>query len=378
MEKESIAIIIVNDTCLKLFVCILACINIVVLQGCCLLDLSTNEGKIVPESNGRIKTITKGHQWPESIDVDSNGNLYFSDAVEGTLFFIEKIGQGSKWKTKKIIDNFERASGLSIDQENSQLYLGISAQIDNGEKHGILRLPLSLLGKIADKKPINGTNFFNEKFRQDNGVLLADIPKLTNGIVYYQPENEVYYTWLRLGFGSIFRLRGHIGRISFDKRDVDYKPIPIYSPNGIVVESGKMGPELIVAVTLENKIKILKPPKYDTATAATIDLRKSGKKRYCHLPDGLIRRENGDLVVAAFGSGQILYLKRNGDSYEKPTVIAKVPGNPTDVVIAQSLAGNGKSLFVTLTHWHRIFNRSIRKGAVIEIPNVVPRIQLTK
>ena len=328
----------------------------------------------MPENFGNIIPITELNKWPESIDADNSGNLYFSDSIVGALYLIERIKHVHRPKIKMLINKLKRPTGIYIDKENQHLFLGVKNNQKNIKKGAIIRLPLSLFENVKNKSPINGAVFFDKNYRKENGVLLTLIPKPPNGIVYHKPKNEIFYTWERLGFGSIFRLKGHIGQILYDINNGRFAPYPSFSPNGIVIEQKEKEPALIISATLENNLKIINPPDYDESKATCIDLRQVSNKRYFHFPDGLLRNKNGDLYVAAFASRLILYLKRKGNNYENPVVIAKVPGNPTDLVIAPSLFGNGQSLYVTLTNWRNIFIRSYKKGAVIEIRNLIDRL----
>jgi hypothetical protein len=99
-------------------------------------------------------------------------------------------------------------------------------------------------------------------------------------------------------------------------------------------------------------------------------LKNSGGKSQRHLPDGLICLENGDVLVAAFGSGQILYLAKDGDQYRGPFTLAEGLGRPADLVLGPSSQNRSRSLFVTPKEaWFFPF-KSIARGKVVEIQNI--------
>jgi len=41
------------------------------------------------------KLIVGNHKWPESIDLDRDGNLYFTDLIEKALFRIKRNKDGA-------------------------------------------------------------------------------------------------------------------------------------------------------------------------------------------------------------------------------------------------------------------------------------------
>ena len=50
------------------------------------------------------------HTWPESIDTDATGNVYFTDAAEGTLYRIKREDKNSLAKKEELIlKDFKRA-----------------------------------------------------------------------------------------------------------------------------------------------------------------------------------------------------------------------------------------------------------------------------
>ena len=90
--------------------------------------------------------------------------------------------------------------------------------------------------------------------------------------------------------------------------------------------------------------------------------------------DGVFCMENGDILVAAFVTGQILYLPWDGSTYGDPIVIEEGLDNPTDLVIGTSSSGTdqSESLYVTTLIWWRIF--LFLAGKVVEIPDIRSRI----
>ncbi len=90
--------------------------------------------------------------------------------------------------------------------------------------------------------------------------------------------------------------------------------------------------------------------------------------------DGLFCLENGELLIAGFVSGQILYLPWDGSTYGDPVGIANGLDNPTDLVVGPSSRGadHSESLYVTTLVWWRTF--LFPKGKVVEIPDIKARI----
>jgi hypothetical protein len=93
------------------------------------------------------------------------------------------------------------------------------------------------------------------------------------------------------------------------------------------------------------------------------------------VPDGVYCMENGDILIAAFASGQILYLAWDGSAYSDPVVIEDGLDNPTDLVIGPSSSGaeRSESLYVTTLVWYRTF--LFTAGKVVEITDIRTRIE---
>jgi hypothetical protein len=144
----------------------------------------------------------------------------------------------------------------------------------------------------------------------------------------------------------------------------------IRPPNGIDLLKGDDGPPLWVTLTQENKIVGIDPRPEKKQQAVTISLPGDKGNFRQPWPDGLLVMENGDLLVAAFGTGEILYLEKGKGGYEQPITVANVPGCPTDLVLAPSLSGEGISLYVTYTQLWNFVNWSLQRGAVAEIQNI--------
>lgn len=70
------------------------------------------------------KPVVGDHKWPESIDFDQHGNLYFTDAIEKALFQIKRNHNGTlDNKSIPLLLGFDHTSGVSVDRKNAFLYL---------------------------------------------------------------------------------------------------------------------------------------------------------------------------------------------------------------------------------------------------------------
>jgi hypothetical protein len=199
----------------------------------------------------------------------------------------------------------------------------------------------------------------------------VDISRHPNGVVYDKRGNTIHYTYERLGLiDSLFKRKGHIGTVNLETEQVNQQDI--FSPNGIDVDLSSDKSTLIVSITLRNSLKILTGIEDGFKETAVIPLGKDGILG--HYPDGLIRLDNGDLLVSAFGAGKILYLHRSGNRYLGPVEILKGLGNPTDLALGPSSNGDKTSLYVTTKNWWLLPFKALAKGKVVEITDIDDRI----
>jgi hypothetical protein len=69
------------------------------------------------------RLIVGNHKRPASIDVDQDGNLYFTDAIEKALFLIRRSKDDTLASTSHQLPcGLDHRSGVSIDTENAFLY----------------------------------------------------------------------------------------------------------------------------------------------------------------------------------------------------------------------------------------------------------------
>jgi hypothetical protein len=206
-----------------------------------------------------------------------------------------------------------------------------------------------------------------------NDIEIAEmtIPNRPNGVIFDSKLQSIFYTYIRLGiFASLFKLEGHIGKTTVNS-DVNVKLIhKIRSPNGIDLDRTDPGTVLVVASTLDNAVKRITVSEDNAEEILTMPLQKSNAKSQSHWPDGLICLENGDVLVAAYGSGQILYLAKDSNQYRGPFMLAEGLGHPTDLVLGLSSQDKARSLFITTKEAWLIPFKSIAKGKVIEIQNI--------
>ena len=65
---------------------------------------------------------SKSHKWPEAIDIDGDGNLYFSDVVAKKIYRFTREGDRSLKKEEQLLlQGFKHASGISIDRDQHSL-----------------------------------------------------------------------------------------------------------------------------------------------------------------------------------------------------------------------------------------------------------------
>jgi sugar lactone lactonase YvrE len=322
------------------------------------------------ENQFRVSTKMP-HVWPESIDMDRFGNIYFTDAAEGTLYRIRRNKDNSLAQQEEaLLKDFKRASGLSIDPKGQVLYMGVTIRFQGKTQYKIVGIPL-LFFSICQDFPYRFSSL--KECAELNNIKLLEtaIPNVPNGVIFNSKQQSTYYTYIRLGIlAYFFKFEGHIGKTTV-KTDVKVKIIhKTRSPNGIDLDRTDPGTILVVAITLDNAVKRIRVSEDKAEEMLTIMLQKSGDKSARHLPDGLICLENGDVLVAAFGSGQILYLAKDGDQYRGPFKLAEGLGHPTDLVLGLSSQNRTRSLFVTTKEtWFFPF-KSFAKGKVVEVPYI--------
>ena len=311
------------------------------------------------------------HVWPESIDIDRLGNIYFTDAAEGSLYRIRRNKDNSLAQQEEtLLKDFKRASGISIDPIGQVLYIGVTIRFQGKSQYKIVGIPLEFFRTCLDF-PYRFSSL--KECAELNSIEIVEtaIPNVPNGVIFDSKLQLTYYTYIRLGIlAYLFRLEGHIGKTLFStdgKEKIIYK---IRSPNGIDLDRTDPGTVLVVASTLENAVKLIKLSDGKTEEISTIMLPKSDGTTPAHWPDGLICLENGDVLVAAFGSGQILYLAKDGSQYRGPFKLAEGLGHPTDLVLGPSTQNRTRSLFVTTKETWFIPFKSYAKGKVVEIQNI--------
>ena len=92
---------------------------------------------------------SKPHYWPEAIDIDGDGNLYFSDVVAKKLYCFTRGTDGSLQKQEQLLlQGFKHAAGISIDRGKELLYLGVTLRDDQVSK--VLQIPLGLLDRVQE------------------------------------------------------------------------------------------------------------------------------------------------------------------------------------------------------------------------------------
>jgi hypothetical protein len=301
-----------------------------------------------------FRKLTMGkHNWPESIDFDRSGNLYFSDHREKALFSIRRNPDGALADTDEmLLYGFDHASGVSIDRENNILYLGIQIK----KAGAILCIPLELFDEQTNIRypsfrwdRLKDLSLQPEEIDLNRGKGKRGSPK-PNGVIFDKGTNSVFYTNSNLE-GAALCFNGFVGNTSDPERK------KFFTPNGIDVDPTAEG---VLVISLARKKRILR---LDWRNKTSLESPRIGK-----MLDGLLCLENGDVLVASFYSKAIFHLRWNGRGYEKPTVIQNKLDCATDVALGQSANGSGESLFVTATKG--FFRSYWEGGAIIEIPNI--------
>lgn len=301
-----------------------------------------------------------GHKWPESIDFDSRGNLYFTDAGSKALYQIKRDQRSNTLPCegeKKLLWGFQHLAGISIDRINDHIYLGVKLEENGRVKGKILQIPVDLLDDET------GTNYQAmrsgaiREYDLDSGERKPMHPR-PNGVVFDPATKNVFYT-----NEDLLGCRGYVGNIR-DSHVRNYE-----TPNGIDIDHVSPTPALIVALSRANRLVRL-----DAAGHQLTEKNLGNRKKYWLGlgPDGVFCLENGDVLFASFLLGKIYYLRRQGDSFSDPLEIESGLDQPTDLAIGVSSTGEGESLFVTTTSLLKLFFGG--RGNVVEIPHIRERI----
>jgi sugar lactone lactonase YvrE len=319
------------------------------------------------------------HSWPESIDIDKAGNLYFTDAYEGTLYRIARNQDNTlQEKEELLIKGLKRASGISISQEENMLYMGLELRSAKGTVFKIIQVGLDVFAP-CDHCPYAYGELKAAAAGKNITFFESEIAYAPNGVVFYKKQQSVYYTHVALSFlGYFTKKKGHIGKVIPDGNREPIIIEHIFSPNGIDIEPSSGERTLIVSTTLDNSIHriVLSVDNVEQDFATSIQNPTDGL--WGNFPDGLMCKSNGDVLVAAFGSGKIFYLARKENHLGDPIEIVKGLGNPTDLTIGLSSEGKGNSLYVTTKRGGLIPWKPIAKGKVLEIPDIENKIAAAK
>jgi hypothetical protein len=303
------------------------------------------------------KLVVGNHKWPESIDVDQDGNLYFTDAIDKALFQIKRGKDGRLASTSiKLLYGFDHASGVSIDREKAVLYLG--AKVKKAGK--IIKIPLHWFEthRDVDYRSFGGNPLSDPSLRLEE----LDIefkgkrPRAAtpNGVVFHRQSDTVFYTDTNIP-GSLWGSMGFLGNTN------DLNQPELITPNGIDIDP-KTENGLVVSLLRRNSVILWDFKKREETSRISVG----------HWLDGLLCLADGNVVVAAFGSRKIFHLSRNGNDFTDPCVIADLSGYPTDLVIGPASDGLGESLFVTTTRGITSFWGG---GKVVEISDIQELIQ---
>jgi sugar lactone lactonase YvrE len=310
------------------------------------------------------------HKWPESIDLDRDGNLYFTDAIEKALFRIKRNKDGTlASQDEKLLSGFKDAGGISIDRKNNDLYIGVRLRENGGVTSKILQIPL-----IVFDEPYEGctysTNSFKRVLESKSLAALEHPIKPTNthlplprpnGVLFDPRTRKTFYTHT-----DLFGKKGYLGDTS------NSKVKEFISPNGIDMDPTTNDLTLVFSLTTQNKIIRLN---LSTGQQMTKELIHEKQDILGLTPDGLLCLENGDVLTASFLPGKIYYLAWNGQSYHDPLVVVDDLDRPTDMAIGPSSDGKSESLFITTVKLHRLFF-SKGGGKIVEIPNIRELIKI--
>jgi hypothetical protein len=318
------------------------------------------------------------HSWPESIDRDRDGNLYFSDSIEKALYRLVRQPPSSRtaFCEEKLLEGLDHISGVSIDRDEGEMYLGVRLP---GEEHSILRLSLSLW-KTCATEPM-GIKELKEHLVAGSQASRITAHKLgkTNGIVFDPSERTVFYTVRKKSDSK----PSHVGKIQLSNPGATILTRNLSSPNGIDID-----PETSLLRVAQTGTLIIEEGGITSLDwhsliqrGAILPIGRTALGVPRDNPDGLIcMEETGDVLIAGFRSGTILFLHRNKrkNRFHAPVPISidRNLGNPTDMVIGPSSVGPGRSLYVTTTNvWSILFINWAKGGRVIEISDIDRRLE---
>lgn len=311
--------------------------------------------------------------WPEAIDADRDGNLYFSDHWGKKLYRLVRAtgtGEGRAFRQETLLTGLAHISGVSIDRKEETLYLG--AQMEGDDNFGILTIPLCRFDEGPFPVPAIGLKGGQKK------CLAKWVAKKKegrpNGVVVDPVTKDVYYTVT--GFSPLEK--GYVGSVPGEGGGTP-EPIDMETPNGIDLWTDPNGGETRILIARTGY------PPLKKGGGVLLDSAE-GKKALPgfsqYNPDGVYCMKNGDVLAAGFASGKILYLQKDKKGYHEAVTlpICQDLGAPTDLVVADASSGAGKSLFVTTTTpWQLFFpKKNLNRGRVLEIPHIdqlIARVQ---
>lgn len=169
------------------------------------------------------------HQWPEAVDIDGDGNLYFTDTVAKKLYRFPRQTDGSlKLKEQLLLEGFKHLAGISIDRENELLYLGAALKDEQVSK--VLQIPLGLLNRCQDFE----YSYENLKRSVDMGPAALYEYEIgeskPNGVVFDKVTKDVFYTDENLILGYLRNKPGHVGDTQGMIKE------ELLTPNGIDID----------------------------------------------------------------------------------------------------------------------------------------------
>jgi hypothetical protein len=255
------------------------------------------------------RTLVEGLSGLESIAINPQGHLYFTENPAGRLLSLRKPGA----KPKVVADGIEGPGGIVFQRRHILVGFGDNvAQGSDGAANpeaGLLRV---------DPKTGEST-VFTEGLQMANGVARSA------GVIYASTD-----------FGT------GIDRITNRGADVELGWAQLVSPNGLVVDStGKFifATQTFTASAIQ-KIPIKDPAAMSTYYAAPVADSVGGY-------DGLARDAQDRLYVAANGSGQILRIDGPGAAACSLADLPPFPDGPSALFFGR---GDGQfdhdSLFV--------------------------------
>ena len=258
--------------------------------------------------------------------------------------------------------------------------MGIKASKKAESKYRIIGIPLDLFSN-SDGQPIQYQNLRQYAEGRNHSIYENSISVQPNGIVCDENDNSVFYTYEALDrVGSWFKIgKGHIGKMQADSQQEDEVVENLTTPNGIDIDRSTDHPTLIVSMTFNNSIHRFVPIDSSNSykEASSININTSKDNLFGDLPDGVFCMEKGDVFVACFGSGKVLYIPKKDNEFGDAKEVEGNLGNPTDCVIGPSSNGDTTSLFVTTKQAGIIAFKPIAKGNVIEITDIEKKIEIS-